>query len=108
MTPLYGVVSIATAKCAFALDRNALGTGFRSPSRPASDEFAHIKADPKVRSSWCLTAVTIANISKNRLRLHSADRRTTGFLQVAPIETASARPVNFSSAFISEALPIGR
>jgi hypothetical protein len=48
-------------------------------------------------------------LTNTGFQLHSSDRRASGFLQVAPIETASAPdftyiPVQFSS----EAVPIGR
>jgi hypothetical protein len=48
------------------------------------------------------------SIAQSRLWLHSADRRTSGFLQVAPIETASARTDHHARTFIPEAVPIGR
>ena len=89
-------------------ERNALATGLKSPFRLYSGEFAGITVDPSVQSPWRLTAVTTPAASKNRLRLHSADRHTSDFLQVAPIETASARMIRVSSAFFPEALPIGR
>jgi hypothetical protein len=38
----------------------------------------------------------------------SPDRRASGFLQVVPIETASAKASHHSHEFTSEAVPIGR
>ena len=54
--------------------------------------------------------VLVFNRASPSLRswLHSADRRPSGFLQVAPIETASARRGRRPRVFFAEAVPIGR
>lgn len=71
--------------------RSALLARFRPSPRPPAAESGRIKVDLTGIPCWRGAATTRPEALKNRLWLHSADRRATDFLQVAPIETASAR-----------------
>jgi hypothetical protein len=88
--------------------RSVLCRGLRSPSRPSPGDIGHIKADLSAISCCHAIAMTGPETLKNRLRLHSAARRTSDFLQVAPIETASAPTDHRNRIFAAEAVPIGR
>jgi hypothetical protein len=92
----------------FILQHSALCGRLRSSSHPSPGEIGHIKAD-LTAISYCHTLTTTGlEASENRLRLHSAARRASDFLQVAPIETASAGTIRLSRPLVPEAVPIGR
>ena len=78
------------------------------PSPPRPDLFGQFKRGLPGISPYVPAHVASVEKPKTSQRLHSAARPASGFLQVAPIETASARTPQRSRAFTSEAVPIGR
>ena len=75
----------------FIRPRRALCGDSDRPLAHLPSGIGHIKTDLTAISCCHAIAATGPETLKNRWRLHSAARRTSDFLQVAPIETASAR-----------------
>ena len=84
----------------FTRNRNAFYALRKAFRHSSPTEFGNVEGSLTAISCQRITAMTGREAPENRLRLHSAARRTTDFLQVAPIETASVPTIRCSPAHL--------